>query len=123
MTSNDMSVIIYKVLEYAQECGKSGGTPDIEKARELADNPNSSWWCSTIRSTLKEDLIAGVRVQRYVDGTRVVVADDFEITHKGTCYLRDSTTMHKAKQVAGQAFLNALSAAVFASVPSVFRIG
>ncbi|WP_283650848.1 YjcQ family protein [Ileibacterium valens] len=113
MANDDMTVVIYKILTYLYECMKQGKRPaysDIQSNSAMLHIPEY-YWQNMIEELIDNQLIKGLKVVKTKDGS--VFADNgLRITLKGVEYPSENSSMKKAGDFLGQAFLSAINGMV-----------
>ena len=119
MSSDDFDVIAYKVLSYLYGCLKVGKRVDIAVMRSLA-GCNEAYLGVVAKDLQVRGLASGFHFDGLsgviVDSPALAVASDPTITMDGAAYVRDNSSMAKAKRFLGHAFDVALASAAEASV-------
>lgn len=106
MASNDMELIMYKVLRYLYDCAKNDKTVReadfCYNSRLLKDCPES-YWRLVIEELVRLELVKGILVSETKNGT-VIDASGAKITFKGVQFLKENSRMQEAKRYLGKAF-------------------
>lgn len=108
MHSDNIEVVIYKILKYVYECQRKGVSPrpdDIRHNSELLGIPES-YWVDIMHIIEKEQLLEGVTVLEIPDTDihRVSMRRPLRITLKGSTFLEESSMMARAKDFLGLSF-------------------
>lgn len=111
MASDDLPVIVYKLLAYIYECMKREAVPTEAQARELTQ-ANDTMLYAAVEAALSKGLLSGVEIKRYFDGGARLVFSDAMLTLDGAEYLLENSTMQKAANVAGAVWTATMEAAV-----------
>ena len=114
VASDDMEVVMYKILRYLYECMKKDVEPDLQKYgwhSQLLNVPQQ-YWCKIIRILVEKNLIIGFVILSTKDGVQIQTKPPIEITYEGREFLRENSGMQKAKDVCGETFEVLLSAAL-----------
>ncbi len=96
MASDDMHVVMYKILSYLYKCMKEGVRPDKEKFSAEALGINYAYWSAIVSELAHRKLIAGVRATRSELGDTVYVSNP-RVTMDGVEFLLENSMMAKAK--------------------------
>lgn len=106
MASNDMELIMYKILRYLYDCAKNDKTvreADFCYDSRLIKECPESYWKLVIEELVRLELVKGILVSETKDGT-VIDASGAKITFKGTQFLKENSRMQEAKKYLGKAF-------------------
>jgi hypothetical protein len=98
MASDDMFVIMYKIIAYIYQCMKDGMPP--EKARYSADSLGipDSYWKYIMSQLVTHGYLEGVLATKTASGTIVVIPDDPKVTVEGVQFAKENSAMAKAKK-------------------------
>lgn len=99
MANDDLELVAFKILEYVYACMKQGVRPSNDQALN-ASGVKKAYFLNVIRALIDEDLIAGVEVRDYYDGTSEL-SGTMRVTLKGAGYIRDNSTMGKIRTMLG----------------------
>lgn len=113
MSSNDLPVIVYKILAYIYESMKAGVEPTAQEARRLCAC-NDMMFESAIAEIAEAGYARGIRAEFYYSGPEVSF-ERARLTLDGSDYLLNNSTMAKAKAAAGGLFQSVLSQTVQAA--------
>lgn len=106
MASNDMELIMYKILRYLYDCLKEGRAIREEEfccvSRLIGDIPQE-YWALTIRELARIGAVDGVLIRDKKDGV-AIDASGIRITFEGVRFLKENSRMQEAKRFAGRAF-------------------
>lgn len=106
MASNDMELIMYKVLRYLYDCAKNDKAVReadfCYNSRLLKDCPES-YWRLVIEELVSLELVRGVLMSETKDGA-VIDSSGIKITFKGVQFLKENSRMQEAKRYLGKAF-------------------
>ena len=109
MASNDMQVLMYKILKYLYECMKNGIEPKLEDFSwdsKLMDVPQS-YWVEIIAILVEDGYIDGFSVMRNkVKDVKLHIQTNrpYRITYKGVCFLDENSGMKKEKEFLSSTF-------------------
>lgn len=95
MAHDDMSVVICKVLDYLNRCGKSGRIPDPESLSPEALGIPRSWWTTCLSEIADRGLASGFARCDTMSGKDIVVSDP-AITLEGAECLSENSSMKRA---------------------------
>ena len=103
MASNDMQVLMYKILKYLYECmklGKEARLEDFSYNSKLFDIPKN-YWLEIICTLVTHGYIKGFKVyeNKYKD-VKLYIENDppFKITYEGVIFLEENSGMKKASE-------------------------
>lgn len=106
MASNDMELVMYKILRYLYDCSKEGkATSEADfccTSRLLGDIPQT-YWSLIIKELVRLGLVSGVLMRETKDGT-IIDASGIAITFGGVQFLHENSRMQEAKKYLGRAF-------------------
>ncbi|MCI8469354.1 MAG: hypothetical protein HFJ75_07725 [Eggerthellaceae bacterium] len=111
MASDDLPVIVYKILAYLYECMKHELPPSVSQAKELCE-ANDTMFAAAAKAATEKGYASGIECKRYITGGSEVVFKGASVTLDGVEYLQENSTMRKAASVAGSAFRVALDVAM-----------
>lgn len=98
MASDDMHVVMYKILAYLYWCMKSGATPErrhYAPGGDVIDVPEQ-YWAHVIKELVDHRYVTGFVVAREWGGGLIVKEVDPAITMEGVEFLQENSTMRKA---------------------------
>lgn len=114
MASNDMQVLMYKILKYLYECMKLDKEAKLENfsyKSKLFEVPKS-YWLEVISTLVTHGYIKGFKVyeNKYKDYKVYVETDPpFKITYEGVVFLEENSGMKKASEFVKDSFNIVLS--------------
>ena len=112
MASNDMQVLMYKILKYLYECMKHGIDPKVEDFSwdsKLIQVPKS-YWMEIIAELTAGGYIKGFSITRTKDiRLHIQTEPPIKITYNGDCVLDENSGMQKAKKFCSETFNVVLS--------------
>lgn len=114
MASNDMQVLMYKILKYLYECmklGKEARLEDFFYSSELFDVPKN-YWLEVISTLVAHGYIKGFKIyeNKYKDVKFYVETNPpFKITYEGVIFLEENSGMKKASEFVKDSFNVVLS--------------
>lgn len=117
MASNDMEVLMYKILRYLYECLKNGKEANLEDFAwnsKMMDVPKS-YWLEVIAVLIEKGYIRGFLVMRNKTKDAGLFAQTdppFKITYEGVCFLNENSGMKKAKDFCAESFNVLLSSVI-----------
>ena len=117
MASNDMEVIMYKILKYLYECMKNDKEPKLEEFAwdSKIMNVPKNYWLEVIAVLTEKEFIKGFFVMcNKTKDTELHVQTDppYKITYEGVCFLDENSGMKKAKEFCKDSFNVLLSAVI-----------
>lgn len=121
MASNDMEVIMYKILKYLYECMKNGKRAKLEDFAwdsKMMEVPKE-YWLEIVSVLVEKGYIEGFIVRRNKTkdvGLYVQTDPPFKITYEGVCFLNDNSGMKRAKEFCADAFNVLLSSVIGAII-------
>ena len=95
MASDDMHVVMYKILSYLYKCMKAGEDPDVSEISARALGINSRYHGHIIIELVERGYVKGYRITE-VPGSTSITADRPYITMSGVEFLMENSMMHKA---------------------------
>lgn len=114
MASNDMQVLMYKILKYLYECmklSKEARLEDFSYNSKLFDIPKN-YWLEIIYTLVTHGYIKGFKVyeNKYKD-VKLYIENDppFKITYEGVIFLEENSGMKKASEFVKDSFNVVLS--------------
>lgn len=114
MASNDMQVLMYKILKYLYECmklDKEAKLEDFSYHSKLFDVPKN-YWLEVISTLVNRDYVKGFKVyeNKFKDAQLYVETDPpFKITYEGVMFLEENSGMKKASEFLKDSFDTVLS--------------
>lgn len=117
MASNDMQVLMYKILKYLYECmkhDKETKLEDFSYNSKLFDVPKN-YWLEVISILSERGYIKGFKIyeNKFKDVKLYVEIDPpFKITYEGVLFLNENSGMKKAKEFLKDSFEIALSSII-----------
>lgn len=114
MASNDMQVLMYKILKYLYECmklGKEARLEDFSYSSKLFDVPKS-YWLEVISTLVTHGYIKGFKIyeNKYKDVKFYVETNPpFKITYEGVIFLEENSGMKKTSEFVKDSFNVVLS--------------
>lgn len=114
MASNDMQVLMYKILKYLYECmklGKEARLEDFSYNSKLFNIPKN-YWLEIIYTLVTHGYIKGFKVyeNKYKDVKLYIEYDPpFKITYEGVIFLEENSGMKKASEFVKDSFNVVLS--------------
>lgn len=97
MASNDMHVVIYKILAYLYACMKSGDRPQYSCYSSEAMGIPDEYWKQIMCELVAHRYIEGVNITNGPLGSSVYPANP-RVTMDGVEFLMENSMMAKAKQ-------------------------
>ena len=97
MASDDMHVVMYKILSYLYKCMKEGVRPDRERFSAQALGINEAYWQNIVAELAFRKYIAGVTATRSDIGDSVYISAP-RVTMEGVEFLMENSMMAKARQ-------------------------
>lgn len=106
MASDDMLVILYKILRYLDQCSKAGKSPRYEDMcyKSRLFNIQESRWTQVMEEAVRNGLVAGISSVQTKDGPLITIQPDARITLAGAEYLDQNASMKKIPGLLGPAF-------------------
>lgn len=95
MASDDMHVVMYKILSYLYKCMKAGEDPDLRMISAGALGINERYHSQIVLELIERGYVKGYRVTE-VPGAKTVMADNPYITMSGVEFLMENSMMSKA---------------------------
>ena len=100
MASDDMHVVMYKILAYLYACMKSGERVDVRRISH--DSPligciPEIYWTRIVQQLVSRGYVAGMSVRMF-DNEPQILMDDPYVTMDGVEFLMENSMMSKAKQ-------------------------
>lgn len=101
MASDDMLVIVYKILRYLYQCMKSGEQPDV---RQISNSGGMfeipyGYWSVIIDEVVSKGLVKGVTVTKTWGGDIVVKMTAPYVTMDGVQYLEENSAMRRVAEL------------------------
>lgn len=118
MASDDMHLIIYKILRYLYDCNRQGKLPtfsDMFSVLELTGIPKS-YLAQILTEMMDCKYITGCYVTVAKDITQFHMSENAGITISGVDYLNENSRMKKATEIAGRAFEIVLESVISAAM-------
>ena len=106
MASDDMHVVMYKILAYLYACMKDDATPDKSMYSHKALGVNEGYWNSIMAELSRRKLVKGIDAKPMMDKDYVTIVNP-RITMEGVEFLMENSMMRKARD-----FLISIKAAV-----------
>lgn len=97
MASDDMHVVMYKILAYLYDRLKEGEKPKRAEYNAQAMEINEAYWKAIMAELHRRRLVAGLDVTTTSDGDFVSLGN-VRITMEGVEFLMDNSMMAKARQ-------------------------
>lgn len=105
--AQQLDVLTYKILRYANDCMSSGVEPSLEEMRTMAAG-NAVMFAAAMSECRRKELLTGVYVPEYIDsGQPTVQGNHMAITLDGVEFMKENSRM---KEVGGKITDLALSA-------------
>lgn len=98
MATDDMQVIIYKILSYLYDCMKSGIKPNNNMFSYVAFGIPESYWNSIMLELHEHGYVRGLVITNDFGGDLIVAGCDPTITFEGIQYLQENSLMQKTKR-------------------------
>ncbi len=98
MSKDDYFVIAYRILIYLYACVKSGVNVDMEEISANKLDITQRYWLYVIEHLQADEYIEGVHITKLLGSMPVVMTENIVITPKGIEYLKNNSTMEKAKE-------------------------
>ena len=95
MASDDMHVVIYKILAYIYKCMKCGETPEKGEISAEALGIPYAYWAQIISELCSHGYVSGISVVKTTSGLSVTLAKP-TITLDGVEFLMENSMMTKA---------------------------
>ena len=116
MASNDMEVLMYKILRYLYECLKNTKDTKLEDFAwysKLMDVPKE-YWMEVIKTLVEKGYIEGFKIIGETKSSKLHIQTDqpFNITFDGICFLNENSRMKEAKEFCSESFNVLLSASI-----------
>lgn len=107
MATDDMEIIMYKILRYLYACNKNDKAPDLGvfgPESEMLRIPNS-YWVSVMQELISGGYIAGAYPVPLLGGkTGIKINPDVRITFAGMTFLKENSRMQQAAAFLGRGF-------------------
>ena len=97
MASDDMYVIMYRIIAYVYSCNKQGAKPELSEWDSMALGIPEQYWAQILYELRKDNLIEGVDVYPTGDGLKAVPVSP-RVTKEGVAFAHENSMMGKAKQ-------------------------
>lgn len=98
MASDDMHVIMYKILSYLYACMKAGERPARERyAWDGALNIPESYWSHIMSELVEHRYISGITIVK-VSGAIIARGSEPAITMEGVEFLQQNSMMRRAME-------------------------
>lgn len=110
MASNDLPVVLYKLLAYIYECMKNDVVPTVPQAKKLCV-ASETMFDAAVCEAMENGLVRGIDRAFYYTGPEINF-DNARLTLEGSTFLLENSTMAKAKKVAGDTFQTILAQVV-----------
>lgn len=99
MAKDDFHVIAYRILVYLYGCMKEGESVDWDYFEDKHAFPiNEKYMVQIFEMLLEEGYIAGIAVVKRIGAKNFKETDGLRITLKGIDYLKENSTIAKAKE-------------------------
>ena len=98
LATDDMQVIIYKILAYLYSCMKNGIKPDRDRYSHVAFGIPESYWNSIMLELHEHGYVRGLVIANDFGGDLRVAGCDPTITFEGIQYLQENSLMQKTKR-------------------------
>ncbi len=98
MATDDMHVIVYKILAYLYRCMKDGVEPDRSRYSHVAFGIPESYWGTIMLELQESGLVRGLVATREFGGEIMAAGCDPTITMAGVEYLQENSVMQKVKR-------------------------
>lgn len=98
MSSDDMHVVMYKILAYLYDCMKKGLEPQAARIRYDSDMIGpipERYWCSIMGQLVDKGLVKGVVIRWFDNEPHVLMADP-TVTLEGVEFMQENSMMKKA---------------------------
>ncbi len=97
MASDDMHVVMYKILSYLYACMKAGEKPKAAKYSAEALGINKPYWDCIVAELACRGFVAGIKVTRSEIGDSVYLSNP-RVTMEGVEFLMENSMMKRAKK-------------------------
>lgn len=97
MASNDMYVVMYKIIAYLYSCMKKGEQPEDACYSYAALGIPEPYWTTVMAELVEHGYIKGVTVVRHSGGTSIMPVGPY-VTMEGVAFAQENTMMAKAKR-------------------------
>lgn len=95
MASDDMHVVMYKILKYLYECMKKGVDPDRDMISADVLGINERYWTVIMQELMRRGYVDGFVTKSKGDGEEVI-AKKPTVTMDGVEFILDNSMMKKA---------------------------
>ena len=109
MASNDMEVLMYKILKYLYECMKNGKKAKLEDFAwdsKIID-VSKEYWMEVIAILIEKEYMKGfIITHNKTKDVGLYIATDppYKITYEGVCFLNENSGMKRAKEFCAETF-------------------
>ena len=95
MPRDDYFRIVYEILKELYIAMKDGEPVDPIKISADSLGINQRYRDNVLGKMLKENLVEGFKIKKYVSGTEISGIENIDITHDGIAFLKNNSEMKK----------------------------
>lgn len=95
MASDDMHVVMYKILKYLYECLKKGVEPNMQMFDADALGVNERYWAVIMQELMERGYVAGFVTKQLGKDVKIIPKNP-SVTMEGVEFILDNSMMKKA---------------------------